>query len=56
MGENFANQLVQMRTATFTPLLDILNCFDVMEYYERFEQSKTEQHTLPEGPDEESST
>ena len=52
MGENFANQLVKMRTATFKPMLDIINCFDAMEYYEQFEQNKTEQHALPKDNEE----
>jgi hypothetical protein len=52
MGKNFANQLVKMRTATFKPMLDIINCFDAMEYYEQFEQKKTEQHALPKDNEE----
>ena len=53
MRKRFANQLVKMRTATFTPLLDIINCFDAMEYYEQFEQNNIEQRTLPNDKEEE---
>ena len=52
MGKNFTNQLVKMRTATYTPMLDIINFFDAMEYYEHFEQNKTDQHALPKDNEE----
>jgi hypothetical protein len=53
MGKKFANELVKMRTATFTPLLDIIHCFDAIEFYESFEQNNTEPHALSQHTEDE---
>jgi hypothetical protein len=53
MGKKFANELLRMRTATFTPLLDIMHCFDAMEYYESFEKNINEAPVLPKHSEDE---
>lgn len=52
MGKKFANELVKMRTATFTPLLDILHCFDAVEYHEQFDFISTELESLSKTAEE----